>query len=35
MGFVCDGAKVSCTYKISFTAMNGMISANKGIIDLI
>jgi len=27
MGFVCDGAKVSCTYKVSFAAMNGMISA--------
>jgi L-cysteine desulfidase len=28
MGFICDGAKVSCTYKISFAAMNGMIAAN-------
>ncbi len=27
MGFVCDGAKVSCTYKVSFAAMNGMIAA--------
>ena len=26
MGFVCDGAKMSCTYKVSFAAMNGMIS---------
>lgn len=26
MGFVCDGAKVSCTYKVSFAAMNGMIA---------
>ncbi|KFZ26937.1 MAG: Serine dehydratase alpha chain [Candidatus Izimaplasma bacterium HR2] len=32
MGFVCDGAKVSCTYKVSFAAMNGMISA-KMVID--
>jgi L-cysteine desulfidase len=27
MGFVCDGAKLSCTYKVSFAAMNGLISA--------
>jgi L-cysteine desulfidase len=27
MGFVCDGAKVSCSYKVSFAAMNGMIAA--------
>lgn len=27
MGFVCDGAKLSCTHKVSFAAMNGMISA--------
>ena len=27
MGFVCDGAKLSCTYKVAFAAMNGMISA--------
>ena len=27
MGFVCDGAKVSCTYKVSFAAMNGIIAA--------
>lgn len=27
MGVVCDGAKVSCTYKVSFAAMNGMIAA--------
>lgn len=26
MGFVCDGAKLSCTHKVSFAAMNGMIS---------
>ncbi len=26
MGFVCDGAKMSCTYKVSFAAMNGMIA---------
>jgi len=26
MGFVCDGAKVSCTYKVSFAGMNGIIS---------
>lgn len=32
MGFVCDGAKMSCTYKVSFAAMNGMI-AGKMIID--
>lgn len=32
MGFVCDGAKVSCTYKVSFAAMNGMIAA-KMVID--
>ncbi|MDI6453187.1 L-serine ammonia-lyase, iron-sulfur-dependent, subunit alpha [Peloplasma aerotolerans] len=28
MGFVCDGAKVSCTYKVSFAAMNGMITGH-------
>lgn len=27
MGVLCDGAKISCTYKVSFAAMNGMISA--------
>ncbi|BCR35652.1 L-serine ammonia-lyase, iron-sulfur-dependent, subunit alpha [Mariniplasma anaerobium] len=27
MGFVCDGAKVSCAYKVSFAAMNGVIAA--------
>ncbi|XFA99162.1 L-serine ammonia-lyase, iron-sulfur-dependent, subunit alpha [Candidatus Izemoplasma sp. B36] len=27
MGFVCDGAKLSCTYKVAFAAMNGMIAA--------
>lgn len=26
MGVVCDGAKLSCTYKVAFAAMNGMIS---------
>ncbi|MEC9485172.1 MAG: L-serine ammonia-lyase, iron-sulfur-dependent, subunit alpha [Candidatus Izemoplasma sp.] len=26
MGYVCDGAKLSCTYKVSFAAMNGMIA---------
>lgn len=26
MGFVCDGAKLSCTYKVSFAAMNGVIA---------
>jgi len=26
MGFVCDGAKTSCTYKVSFAGMNGIIS---------
>jgi len=26
MGFVCDGAKLSCTNKVAFAAMNGMIS---------
>lgn len=26
MGFVCDGAKVSCSYKVSFAAMNGLIA---------
>ncbi len=26
MGYVCDGAKISCTYKVSFAAMNGMIA---------
>ncbi len=31
MGFVCDGAKVSCTYKVSFAAMNGMISAKMAV----
>lgn len=32
MGYVCDGAKVSCTHKVSFAAMNGMISG-KMVID--
>jgi len=32
MGYVCDGAKMSCTYKVSFAAMNGMI-AGKMVID--
>ena len=26
MGYVCDGAKLSCTNKVSFAAMNGMIA---------
>lgn len=38
MGFICDGAKLSCTHKVSFAAMNGMISAktvldNNGVCD--
>jgi L-cysteine desulfidase len=32
MGFICDGAKLSCTHKVSFAGMNGMISA-KMVID--
>jgi L-cysteine desulfidase len=32
MGFVCDGAKMSCTYKVSFAAMNGM-SSGKMVMD--
>lgn len=32
MGFICDGAKLSCTHKVSFAAMNGMIS-NKMAVD--
>ncbi len=32
MGVVCDGAKLSCTYKVAFAAMNGVISA-KMVID--
>jgi len=32
MGFVCDGAKVSCIYKVSFAAMNGII-AGKMVLD--
>lgn len=32
LGFVCDGAKLSCTHKVSFAAMNGMI-AGKMVID--
>ncbi len=32
MGYICDGAKVSCTHKVSFAAMNGMISG-KMVID--
>ncbi len=27
MGFVCDGAKISCTYKVSFAAMNGLVAS--------
>ena len=33
MGFVCDGAKLSCTQKVSFAAMNGMISGKIAIED--
>ncbi len=32
MGFVCDGAKLSCTYKVAFAGMNGMI-AGKMVVD--
>lgn len=32
MGVVCDGAKLSCIYKVAFAAMNGMIAA-KMVID--
>ena len=32
MGFICDGAKLSCTHKVSFAGMNGMIAA-KMVID--
>ncbi|MFK5883628.1 MAG: L-serine ammonia-lyase, iron-sulfur-dependent, subunit alpha [Candidatus Izemoplasma sp.] len=32
MGYVCDGAKLSCTNKVAFAAMNGMI-AGKMVID--
>ncbi len=31
MGFVCDGAKMSCTYKVSFAAMNGMIAGKMAV----
>lgn len=31
MGFVCDGAKLSCTNKVAFAAMNGMISGKMSI----
>lgn len=27
MGYVCDGAKVSCTYKVSFAALNGLVAS--------
>ncbi len=33
MGFICDGAKMSCTNKVSFAAMNGMISGKMSIDD--
>lgn len=33
MGFVCDGAKLSCTHKVSFAAMNGMIAGKMAIED--
>ncbi len=29
MGFVCDGAKLSCTDKVAFAAMNGTIAGKK------
>ena len=32
MGVVCDGAKLSCIYKVAFAGMNGMIAA-KTVID--
>jgi len=32
LGYICDGAKLSCTHKVSFAAMNGMI-AGKMVID--
>jgi L-cysteine desulfidase len=32
MGVICDGAKLSCTYKVSFAAMNGIIAA-KSVMD--
>ena len=32
MGVVCDGAKISCIYKVAFAGMNGMIAA-KTVID--
>ena len=34
MGFVCDGAKLSCTHKVSFAAMNGMIAGKMAIEDI-
>lgn len=34
MGFICDGAKLSCTHKVSFAAMNGMISGKMAIDNL-
>jgi len=33
MGFVCDGAKLSCTHKVSFAAMNGMIAGKMAVED--
>ncbi len=33
MGFICDGAKLSCTHKVSFAAMNGMIAGKMAVED--
>jgi len=33
MGFICDGAKMSCTNKVSFAAMNGMIAGKMSVED--
>ena len=33
MGFVCDGAKLSCTHKVSFASMNGMIAGKMAVDD--
>ena len=31
MGFICDGAKLSCTHKVSFAGMNGMIAGKMAV----
>ena len=31
MGFICDGAKLSCVHKVSFASMNGMISGKMAV----